>query len=142
MVDVGDKDRTDRRAVAEATVRMQPETLRRIQAGTVEKGDVLGVARIAAITAVKKTPDLIPLCHAIAVAGVDVEFSTPGDDTLVVQVTVRATDRTGVEMEALTGAALAGLTVYDMCKAVDRGMTLETVRLLHKSGGRSGDWKA
>jgi cyclic pyranopterin phosphate synthase len=139
MIDVGSKDKTARVAVATARVRMQPATLRRIRQGKVEKGDVLAAARIAAIMATKKTPDLIPLCHPIALAAVEARVE-PGKGGVDIEVRVKTVDRTGVEMEALTGACAAALTVYDMLKSVDRGMTVEAVRLQHKSGGRSGTW--
>ena len=139
MVDVGGKEKTERVAVATAHLRMLPATLERILAGQVEKGDVLAAARLAGVMAAKRTPDLIPLCHPIARSGVEVE-TTPGEDGLTVRVTVRTVDRTGVEMEALTAACAAALTVYDMCKSMDRGMVLEQVRLDHKAGGRSGTW--
>jgi cyclic pyranopterin phosphate synthase len=137
MVDVGAKAPSDRRAVAAARVRMQPETRARVRAGTIEKGDVLGTARVAAVQAAKRTADLVPMCHPLAVTGIEVRFEDEGADAIAALVTVRAHDRTGVEMEALTGAAVAALTIYDMCKAIDRWMTIE-VRLLEKEGGKSG----
>ena len=140
MVDVGDKPKTERVAVATARLRMLPATRERILAGKVEKGDVLAAARIAGIMAAKRTPDFVPLCHPIALAGVDVTL-TPVDEGLEVRVRVKTVDRTGVEMEALTAACAAALTVYDMCKSVDRGMVIEAVQLDHKSGGRSGTWE-
>ena len=140
MVDVGAKATTERLARAEALVRMAPATRARILAKDAPKGDVLAVARVAGIQAAKKTPELIPLCHAIALTSVSVTFEPEGDDALRVEATARCRDRTGVEMEALTAASVAALTVYDMLKAKDRGMTIERVRLLAKSGGRSGDW--
>jgi cyclic pyranopterin phosphate synthase len=139
MVDVGSKDATARIAVASARVRMLPATLRRIRQGKVEKGDVLAAARLAAIMAAKKTPDVIPLCHPNALAGVEARVE-PGKNGVEIEVRVKTVDRTGVEMEALTGACAAALTVYDMLKSVDRGMVVEKVRLEHKSGGRSGTW--
>lgn len=139
MVDVGDKPSTARAAVATARVRMLPETLARIAEGRVEKGDVLAAAKLAGVMAAKKTPDLLPLCHPIALAGVRMEVQ-PEDGGLLVRATVKTTDRTGVEMEALTAASAAALTVYDMLKSVDRGMVIEAVQLEHKSGGRSGTW--
>ncbi|HJL19092.1 MAG TPA: cyclic pyranopterin monophosphate synthase MoaC [Sandaracinaceae bacterium LLY-WYZ-13_1] len=143
MVDVGDKDVTVREAVAHASVRMRPATLRALQAGTTKKGDVLATARIAGIQAAKRTPELIPLCHHIALSGVEVRFDPAEGDParLHVEARARARDRTGVEMEALTAASVAALTVYDMLKAIDRGMVIEQVRLESKSGGRSGDWR-
>jgi len=139
MVDVGGKEKTERVAVATAHLRMLPETLERILQGKVEKGDVLAAARLAGVMAAKRTPDVIPLCHPIALSGVEV-IPTPGPDGLDIRVTVRTVDRTGVEMEALTAACAAALTVYDMCKSMDRGMVLERVQLDHKAGGRSGTW--
>ncbi|WP_031408832.1 cyclic pyranopterin monophosphate synthase MoaC [Thiomonas sp. FB-Cd] len=143
MVDVGAKDETARMAVATGTIRMRPETLALIQSGTAKKGDVLGVARIAAIMASKRTADLIPLCHPIALTRVAVEF-TADSATNSVQCLVRAEThgRTGVEMEALTAVQVGLLTIYDMCKAVDRGMVIGDVRLLEKQGGKSGLWQA
>ncbi|ATB27473.1 cyclic pyranopterin monophosphate synthase MoaC [Melittangium boletus] len=140
MVDVGGKEKTERVAVATAHLRMLPETLERILQGKVEKGDVLAAARLAGVMAAKRTPDVIPLCHPIALSGVEV-IPTPGPDGLDIRVTVRTVDRTGVEMEALTAACAAALTVYDMCKSMDRGMVLERVQLDHKAGGRSGTWE-
>jgi cyclic pyranopterin phosphate synthase len=139
MVDVGAKRKTGRKAVATARLRMLPATLTRIQQGQIEKGDVLAAARLAGIMAAKRTPDVVPLCHPIALSGVEVTLA-PVDVGLEVRVEVRTVDRTGVEMEALTAACAAALTVYDMCKSVDRGMVLEQVQLEHKSGGRSGTW--
>ena len=143
MVDVGGKPETDRAATATALVRMNPETRSRILDGTVsKKGDVLGVARIAGILAAKKTGELIPLCHPLALTSVTVDFTVPdGADLLLVSATARIFGRTGVEMEALTAVTVAALTIYDMCKAVDRGMTIERVQLEAKSGGRSGDFR-
>ncbi len=139
MVDVGGKAATARVAVATARVRMLPATVRRIRQGRVEKGDVLAAARLAAIMAAKKTPDFIPLCHPIALAGVEATIE-PRANGVDIEVRVKTVDRTGVEMEALTGACAAALTVYDMLKSVDRGMVVENVQLQHKSGGRSGTW--
>ena len=142
MVDVGGKEKTERVAVATAELRLLPQTLERIQAGRIEKGDVLAAARLAGVMAAKRTPDLIPLCHPIALSGVEVQVEPAADGAgLRVQVTVRTVDRTGVEMEALTAACAAALTVYDMCKSVDRGMVLQAVQLEHKAGGRSGVWE-
>ncbi len=141
MVDVSDKDRTVRTATASGTVRMQPVTLARITGGQVEKGDVLAVARIGGITAAKRTSDLIPLCHPVALTSVTVQFKADEAAGLLhVEATARAADRTGVEMEALAAVTGACLTVYDMCKAVDRQMEITDVRLELKSGGRSGTW--
>ncbi|MBZ4412882.1 cyclic pyranopterin monophosphate synthase MoaC [Myxococcus sp. MISCRS1] len=140
MVDVGAKPKTERVAVATGLLRMQAETRERILAGKMEKGDVLAAARLAGIMAAKRTPDFIPLCHPIALSGVEVTLQ-PVVEGLTVRVTVRTVDRTGVEMEALTAACAAALTVYDMCKSSDRGMVLDAVQLEHKSGGRSGTWE-
>ena len=139
MVDVGDKAHTQRIAVAEGRITMQPDTLALIQSGTAKKGDVLGIARIAGIQASKKTSDLIPLCHPIALTRVTVDFDIEPDSNSV-RCTTRAecTGQTGVEMEALTACSVALLTIYDMCKAVDRGMVVEGVRLMEKRGGKSG----
>ena len=142
MVDVGAKQRTHRVAVAEGYIHMQPETLQRILAGDHTKGDVLGVARIAGIMGAKKTAELIPLCHPLALTRVDIELRPlPDENAVRCQATVEVYDRTGVEMEALTAVQVTLLTIYDMCKAVDRGMTLNGVRLLEKSGGKSGTWQ-
>lgn len=142
MVDVGGKDVTQRRAVAEARVVMRPETLALIRSGTAKKGDVLGVARLAGIMAAKRTADLIPLCHPLALDKVTLDLQPEGEDAVRIEATVACTGRTGVEMEALTAASVAALTVYDMCKAVDRTMRIEGLRLLEKEGGRSGHWTA
>jgi len=142
MVDVSDKSETARTATAEAIVRMRPETLALIQQGGMPKGDVLATARIAGIMAAKRTPDLIPLCHPLAITGVTLDLEPSGDDALVIRATVKTTGKTGVEMEALTAASIAALTVYDMCKAVEKGMRIESVRLIEKHGGKSGDWLA
>ena len=143
MVDVGAKSITERTAVATGAVVMQPETLRLIREGGFEKGDVLGVARTAGIMAAKRTHDLIPLCHPIPITHLSVEFDADGaDDRVNVTATARARWSTGVEMEALTAVAVAALTVYDMCKSADRAMRIEGVRLLRKTGGRSGDFTA
>ena len=141
MVDVGAKPVTDRRAVARATVRMSPETAARVAAGDAPKGDVIGVARIAGIQAAKRTGELIPLCHPIGLDHVDVDGvidAAAGLVTLTATAGVKA--RTGIEMEAMTAAAVAALTVYDMVKGLDKGIAIEQVVLLEKSGGRSGDW--
>jgi cyclic pyranopterin phosphate synthase len=141
MVDVSEKDVTDRSATATATLVTRPDVVERILDGSLPKGEVIGTARIAAIMAVKKTSDLIPLCHPLPIAGVQVDITGAGD-RVVVEVSVRTTSRTGVEMEALTGASVGALTVYDMVKAVDRAATIRDVRVLEKHGGRSGDWSA
>lgn len=140
MVDVGDKEITAREATAEAVVSMRKETMRLIKEGAIKKGDVLAVAQVAGIMAAKRTPETIPMCHPIQITGIDINFRFIDDDRLGIEATVRTLDRTGVEMEALNAAAVAALTVYDMAKAVDRGMTIERVRLLRKSGGKSGDF--
>ena len=143
MVDVSDKDETDRVAIAGARVVMRPETLERIRSGDVAKGDVLAVARLAGIMAAKRTAELIPLCHPLALTSVGVDLAcVPERSAVEITATCRLRGRTGVEMEALTAASVAALTVYDMCKAVDRGMVVTDLRLLRKSGGRSGDWEA
>ena len=142
MVDVADKAVTDRVAVAEGAVRMQGETLDLILSGNAKKGDVIGTARLAGIMAAKRTHELIPLCHALLLSKVAVEIEpAPSLPGLIVRAMVRTTGQTGVEMEALTAVSVACLTVYDMAKAVDRGMRIENVRLLEKSGGRSGHWQ-
>lgn len=143
MVDVGDKPSTMREATAEGRVVMAPETLKLVIGGDAKKGDVLGVARVAGIMAAKRTHELIPLCHPLALSKVSVDLTPdPSLPGVVVTATARVTGPTGVEMEALTAVAVACLTVYDMTKAVDRGMRIEGVRLLAKSGGRSGDFRA
>lgn len=141
MVDVAAKDVTHRRAVATATVRMKPETLAMIVEGRAPKGDVFAVARVAGIQAAKKTADLIPLCHPLPITAVSVELE-PGDALVSITATVETDAKTGIEMEALTAASVAALALYDMCKAVDRGMEITGVRLLEKSGGKSGTWLA
>jgi cyclic pyranopterin phosphate synthase len=141
MVDVGAKPVTERQATAQARVAMRPETLRMIVAGAAKKGDVFGVARIAGIMAAKRTSELIPLCHPLPISSVAIELSPDGDDGVAIAATVKTTGQTGVEMEALTAASVAALTVYDMCKAVDRGMRIEALRLTHKSGGKSGEFR-
>jgi cyclic pyranopterin phosphate synthase len=143
MVDVGPKDETRRRARAAGRIVMQPATLALVRAGTATKGDVLGVARIAAIQAAKRTAELIPLAHPLPLTHVSVEFAFDESASAVaIEVTAETLDRTGVEMEALTAVTVGLLTIYDMCKAVDRGMHIEGVRLLEKSGGKSGHYKA
>ncbi len=142
MVDVSDKALTIREAVAEARVRMRPETLQMIVQGEHPKGDVFAVARIAGIQAAKKTSDLIPLCHPLMLTSVKVELQSEGNDCVRITARCKLSGQTGVEMEALTAASVAALTIYDMCKAVDRGMTIEGVRLLEKVGGKSGHFIA
>lgn len=142
MVDVGDKDVTRRVAIAEGWIHMQPGTLDRIVAGAHAKGDVLGIARIAGIMGAKRTAELIPLCHPLALTRVSVDLEPqPEHNAVRCQATVETQGRTGVEMEALTAVQVALLTIYDMCKAVDRGMTMTEIRLLEKSGGKSGAWR-
>ncbi|WP_153161701.1 cyclic pyranopterin monophosphate synthase MoaC [Zoogloea sp. 1C4] len=142
MVDVSAKSETRRVARAEGRIVMQPSTLARILAGDNKKGDVIGIARIAAIQGAKRTADLIPLCHPIPLTRVAADFVVEGDDTIRCTVTAETVGRTGVEMEALTAVQVGLLTIYDMCKAVDRGMTMEGIRLLEKEGGKSGHWRA
>jgi cyclic pyranopterin phosphate synthase len=141
MVDVSAKAVTERVAVAAATLRMQPATLRRIRSGRIAKGEVLAVARVAGVMAAKRTADLIPLCHPLPVEVAAIDFTPRAAGRLQVTATVKVTGKTGVEMEALTAVTAAALTVYDMCKAVDRGMVISDVRLLEKRGGRSGTWQ-
>ncbi|MEW6662345.1 MAG: cyclic pyranopterin monophosphate synthase MoaC [Bacillota bacterium] len=141
MVDVGSKSETEREAVARATVKMQPETLSLIEKGRLAKGDVLGVARVAGIMAAKKTPELIPMCHPLLITSVNIQFLLDKTTSVVeIEARVRLFGKTGVEMEALTAASAAALTIYDMCKAVDKGIIIEQVRLVKKSGGKSGVW--
>jgi cyclic pyranopterin phosphate synthase len=143
MVNVGDKPNTHRIAIATGKITMLPETFSMIEAGTHKKGDVLGIARIAGIQASKKTSDLIPLCHPLALTHVSLEFALSKDtSSIVCQVRAETTGPTGVEMEALTAVQVALLTIYDMAKAVDRGMVMGDVHLLEKSGGKSGEWKS
>jgi cyclic pyranopterin monophosphate synthase len=140
MIDVGAKPKTERVAVARGFVAMTSATVARIRRGDVEKGDVLAAARLAGVMAAKKTPDLVPLCHPIALSGVDVA-AEPGPGGVEVTATVRTVDRTGVEMEALAAVTAACLTIYDMLKRYERGMRIEAVELLAKSGGRTGDYR-
>lgn len=143
MVDVGAKPESERVAVAEGAVYMQPETLRLIQEGALKKGDVLAVARIAGVMAAKRTAELIPLCHPIALTQIDLDLSIDAETNAVrIQATARTFGKTGVEMEALTGVSVAALTIYDMAKAVDRAMRLSDIRLLAKRGGQHGDYQA
>ncbi|HUD61325.1 MAG TPA: cyclic pyranopterin monophosphate synthase MoaC [Acetobacteraceae bacterium] len=139
MVDVGAKPVTERTATARARVTMLPATLALIRSGGAKKGDVLGVARIAGIMAAKRTAELIPLCHPLPISAVTVDLTVVADAVEIV-ATVRTTGQTGVEMEALTAASVAALTVYDMCKSVDRGMCIEALRVTHKAGGKSGEF--
>ena len=141
MVDVGNKDITERVAIAEGYIEMNPATLALIEQGSHKKGDVLGIARIAGIMASKKTADLLPLCHPLPISHVEIHLEAEKEtNSVYCRTTVKTRGQTGVEMEALTATQVSLLTVYDMCKAVDRGMTIQGVRLLKKSGGKSGDW--
>ena len=142
MVDVGPKPVTDRRAVASGRIRMQQKTLQLVVGGDVKKGDVLGVARLSGIMAAKRTSELIPLCHPLQLTSITIAF-TPDNDAseIIIQAEVNATDRTGVEMEALVAVSTAALTIYDMCKSHDRAMIIANIRLLEKSGGRSGHYR-
>jgi cyclic pyranopterin phosphate synthase len=142
MVDVSAKAETAREAVARAVIRMAPRTLRLVRAGNAPKGDVLGVARTAGILAAKRTHELIPLCHPLRITGVDIAFRDDGRrGELTIEARVRTVDKTGVEMEALTAVSVAALAVYDMVKALERGVTIASVQLLEKSGGKSGHWR-
>lgn len=141
MVDVGDKQMTKRTAQAQAVITMQPETLRRIAEGTMPKGDVFACARIAGIMAAKRTSDLIPMCHPLPIDGVEVEITPISETEVRLVSTLRCTHKTGIEMEALTAVSVAALTIYDMCKAIDRGMRIDQVLLLHKAGGKSGEYR-
>ena len=146
MVDVGGKDSTERLATAQAVVFLQPATLEKIQGGKISKGDVLAVAQVAGIMGAKRTPDLIPMCHPILLTGVDISFQEvaqpdpEGRSSITIRATAKTTGPTGVEMEAMTAASVAALTIYDMCKAVDRGMSFGDISLLSKSGGKSGTY--
>ena len=143
MVDIGDKDITHRIAIADGHIQMQEETLQLIVSGNHKKGDVLGIARVAGIMAAKKTAELIPLCHPLPLTHIDIKLETkPFDNCVYCQVRAETTGQTGVEMEALQAVQTTLLTIYDMCKSVDRGMTIESVGLLEKSGGKSGTWKS
>jgi cyclic pyranopterin monophosphate synthase len=142
MVDVGGKVATRREATAEATVTMSPETLRLVVAGQMKKGDVFGAARLAGIMAAKKTPELIPLCHPLPIDAVHVDFTVDEDvSSIVIRATAGTTARTGVEMEAMVAVAVAALTIYDMCKAAEKGITITGINLIKKSGGKSGLWQ-
>jgi cyclic pyranopterin phosphate synthase len=138
MVDVGGKDITRREAVVRGKVRMNPSTLEQIKTAGLKKGDVLAVARVAGIMAAKKTPDLIPLCHPILVDDIDIDFDLSGEDSIVITTTVKSSGKTGVEMEAMVATSVAALTIYDMGKSVDRGMTISEIYLESKKGGKSG----
>jgi cyclic pyranopterin phosphate synthase len=142
MVDVSDKPVTGRTATARARVAMQAATLALIQSGEAKKGDVLGVARLAGIMAAKRTAELIPLCHPLPIAAISVDLRPdPSGQAVEIEATVRTTAQTGVEMEALTAVSVAALTVYDMCKSADRGMRIEAIRVVHKAGGKSGEFR-
>ena len=140
MVDVSPKAETARTATARGRIVMAPETLALIREGRAGKGDVLGVARLAGIMAAKRTSDLIPLCHPLMISKIAVDLEPEGDDAIIIEATVSLTGKTGVEMEALTAVSIAALTVYDMVKAADRGMRIEDIRLVHKAGGKSGEF--
>jgi len=140
MVDVSQKTDTVREAVATGRVLMKPETLKLVKANEIQKGDVLAVARVAGITAAKRTPDLIPLCHTLLLDNVSVDFDLSGDDSIEITARAKSTGKTGVEMEALVAASVSALTIYDMCKAVDKGMTLSQIYLESKTGGKSGTY--
>jgi cyclic pyranopterin phosphate synthase len=140
MIDVGDKPVTTRTARASARLRARPETVSRIRTGDLQKGDALATARLAAIMAAKRTSDLVPLCHPLPLEGVTADVSFIEPDLVVIETTVRATARTGVEMEALTAVAAAALAIYDMCKSIDQGMSIEAIRLEEKTGGTRGDY--
>lgn len=143
MVDVGSKADTERSATARASVYADPATIARIQEGGIKKGDVLSVARLAGIMGAKRTPDLIPLCHPLALTAVSVDLTVdPARNAVDITATCKLTGKTGVEMEALTAVTIAALTVYDMCKAIDRGMQIGDIHLMHKAGGKSGEYHA
>lgn len=141
MVDVTAKNTTERCAIATGIIRMKPKTLELIKKMEIEKGDVLATARIAGIMATKKTPELIPLCHPLMITGVTIELKYSSEDAITITSQVKCTGQTGVEMEALAAVSVAALTVYDMCKAVDKGMTIENIRLESKEGGKSGEYR-
>ncbi|HEX79270.1 MAG TPA: cyclic pyranopterin monophosphate synthase MoaC [Dehalococcoidia bacterium] len=140
MVDISAKDDTIREAVVTSGIRMKPETLEKIRQNQLKKGDVLAVARVAGIMAAKKTPDLIPLCHSIQVSEIGIAFDYTDKDCIKITATAKSTGKTGVEMEAMVAASVSALTIYDMCKAIDRGMTIENICLEKKSGGKSGTY--
>lgn len=141
MVDISEKDVTKREAIATSMVKMQPSTLQQIKAGTIGKGDVLAVAQVAGIMAAKKTSDWIPMCHPLSLTGVNISFSDNELDELYIQVTVKTTGKTGVEMEALTAASATALTIYDMCKALQKDMVIGPTQLMKKTGGIHGDYE-
>jgi cyclic pyranopterin phosphate synthase len=141
MVDITKKDKTNRKATASGIVKMNEDTLQMIKENSIKKGPVLETARIAAIMAVKNTAQTIPMCHPIAIGGIEVDFEYSDDKSIAIKVTVKTYDKTGVEMEALNGVSTAALTIYDMCKAVDKGMVIDDIKLLEKTGGKSGHYK-
>ncbi|UCH43760.1 MAG: cyclic pyranopterin monophosphate synthase MoaC [Dehalococcoidales bacterium] len=141
MVDVGQKGETRREAVVTGRITMKPDTLEQIKTAGMEKGDVLSVARVAGIMAAKRTPDLVPLCHPILIDDISVDFDLDGDDSIGISASVKSTGKTGAEMEALTAVSVAALTIYDMAKAVDRGMTITEICLQSKKGGKSGTYR-
>ncbi len=141
MVDVSSKLVTARTAIARGVVKMKPETLELIREGAIKKGDVLAVAQVAGIMGAKKTPDLVPMCHPLQLTGIDINFSALSETELGIIAIVKTMDRTGVEMEALTAVSIAALTIYDMCKAVDKTMKIGEIELVEKTGGKSGDWR-
>ncbi len=142
MVDITHKTATNRTAIAEATIKMENKTLIRIIEGGLKKGDVLAVSQVAGIMAAKKTPDLIPMCHPVLISSIDISFEhSMIDSELIIKSTVSLTGKTGVEMEALTAVSVAALTVYDMCKAIDKGMIIKEIKLIQKTGGKSGEFK-
>lgn len=141
MVDISHKEVTARTAVARSQIRMKRETLALVREGKIGKGDVLAVAQVAGVMAAKRTADLIPMCHPLSITGVNIHFEEQGEDCLIFEVTVKTTGKTGVEMEALTAAQVVGLTIYDMCKSVDKEMVLGPTYLLEKTGGKSGDFR-
>lgn len=140
MVDVSDKKITSRTAVARGTMKMKPETLQLIRQGKIGKGDVLAVAQVAGVMAAKKTSEMIPMCHPLPITGIDISFQEEGDNRIIAEATVKTTNVTGVEMEALTAVSVTLLTIYDMCKAVDKGMVISDTYLVSKTGGKSGDY--
>ncbi len=141
MVDVSEKDITNRKAIAVGKIKMKPKTLKMIKEGNIKKGVVLETARISGIMGVKKTPDIIPMCHPLLISGIDIEFEFKGEDTIKIKSIVKNSGKTGVEMEALTGVSIAALTIYDMCKAVDKAMIIGDIKLNYKEGGKSGVYK-
>lgn len=140
MVDITDKDKTNRKAIAKGTIKMEEKTLQMIKNKNIKKGPVLDTARIAAVMAVKDTSSIIPMCHPISIGAIDIEFDFMDKDTIEIKVIVKTYDKTGVEMEALQGVSTAALTIYDMCKAVDKDMVIDNIRLIEKTGGKSGHY--